>query len=114
MGSSYLFSCPSCGYEAEVSGGLDFGMACVTHTVSCPDCKKLSDALISTNPGDVVAPRLLIDDEEGDLDVLPGTVPEQLRCETDRRHTARPWEHPGPCPRCGATLVKGELAVDWD
>lgn len=113
MGSLYLFSCPSCGYEAQVSGGLDFGMACVTHTVSCPQCQELSDTLVSDRPGDVVVHRLQADGEEG-LDVLPGTVPERLRCETDRRHTARPWEHPGPCPRCGTTLAKGDMAMSWD
>ena len=33
MGALFRFACPDCGYEAEVSGGLDVGMMSVTHTV---------------------------------------------------------------------------------
>ena len=33
MGALFRFACPDCGYEAEVSGGLDVGMMSVTDTV---------------------------------------------------------------------------------
>ena len=38
MGSHYLFKCFDCGYEAQVSGCVDVGMACKTVTVVCSTC----------------------------------------------------------------------------
>ncbi len=113
MGSLHLSSCPSCGHEAQVSGGLDFGMTCVIHTVSCPRCQKLSDTVVSDRPGGVVVHRLQADGEE-DPDVLRGTVPERPRCAIDGRYAAQRWDHPGSCPRCGRTLVRGDMAMSWD
>ena len=108
MGSLYRFICPGCGYEAEVAGGLDYGMECVVHTVSCPKCQQLSHALVSDRPGDL-AVLLETDLKTGAL------MPRRIRCGLDGRHTAELWEHPGPCPRCGATLERSdEPTVMWD
>lgn len=108
MGSLYRFICPGCGYEAEVSGGLDYGMASVVHTVRCPRCKELSDALISHRPGDLAA-LFETDPKTGAL------VEKRIRCGLDGRHTAELWEHPGPCPRCRTTLERDERPTEmWD
>ena len=50
MGSLYRFSCPECGYETEVSGGLSRGMLAITHTVICPRCRELSDMTLAEEP----------------------------------------------------------------
>jgi hypothetical protein len=108
MGALYRFTCPECGNEAEVAGGLDYGMACVVHTVSCPTCQRLSDALVSDRPGDFAA-LLKTDPKTGDL------MEKRIRCGLDGRHTAELWSHPGPGPRCGTTLGRDEEpAVMWD
>jgi len=54
VGARFLFTRSECGYWAEVSGGLDFGMMCATHTVSCPTCEELSDIDISEEPGEIL------------------------------------------------------------
>jgi len=37
------FTCDSCGYEAQVSGGDDRGFSCMTTTILCKDCRELYD-----------------------------------------------------------------------
>jgi hypothetical protein len=108
MGSLYRFSCSERGYEAEVSGGLDYGMMCVAHTVSCPKCRELSDTTVSDEPWNPVV--------FFEIDAENGTVRDKrIRCGLDGRHTAALWEHPGPCPGCGTTLERDEEpTVMWD
>jgi hypothetical protein len=98
MGTLYDFHCESCGYETQVSGGEDCGMAQATTTILCADCKQLYDVPIShdamtRNPG---------------REVPTG-------CPGSSSHRWRLWKHPGPCPRCGATLKRSsETLVIWD
>jgi rubrerythrin len=102
MGQEFLFRCPDCGFETNVSGGHDMGMACVTQTYSCAECGGLFDFTVSEAPW-------AFDPKD-----TPKTVP----CRMARRpakHTATLWEHPGPCPVCGATLSReDEPTVLWD
>jgi hypothetical protein len=46
MGTSYQYTCESCGYEAQVSGGRDIGMMAVVRTMFCRSCRELVDVLI--------------------------------------------------------------------
>jgi predicted RNA-binding Zn-ribbon protein involved in translation (DUF1610 family) len=100
MGSWYLFSCPKCGYEAEVSGGPDWGEAARTHTISCATCRELHDSLVG------------MDAHENP----PAPLPEKLVCPRSRTrvHDTRLWEHPGPCPRCGEGMERGPETTLWD
>ena len=117
MGTLFRFACPECGYEGVVAGGLSRGMLAITHTVSCPSCKELSDMTLAEEPLEFLA---WLDREELNEDEVRQKtehapwMPERIRCDLDRRHKASLWRHPGPCPRCGTTLAKGEMAVMWD
>ena len=100
MGAHYQFLCERCGYEAEVSGGDDAGMIVNTTTILCEDCEELYDA--------VTFRRAWGPEEEPD----PGPI--EPRCPKSKRHSFRPWEHPGPCPRCGNEMTMGGMLALWD
>ena len=99
MGSLRMFRCEGCGYEAEISGGLDFGMASATWTVHCLDCCELQDVVVSDEPWKV--------SEEG-------WTPDTYACDRDPKHKVSLWSDPGPCPKCGKGLTAGEPTVLWD
>lgn len=98
MGALYLFTC-KCGYQAEVSGGPDRGMASSTVTICCSTCKKLRDVTIGSPWDDPPAP-----------------VSPHPTCPSSRTrvHHTELWRHPGPCPRCGARMKRGPETVLWD
>ena len=117
MGALFTFVCPDCGYEAEVSGGLDFGMLCATHTVSCPTCKALSDMDVSGEPWTVMDwMQLEGEDEQPSIQRVAQAewMPSRIRCGLDGRHKAELWSDPGPCPRCGAIMKRGQMEMLWD
>ena len=97
MGTLFAFVCESCGYEAEVSGGEDCGMAQATTTILCADCKELYDVPVSNdaikrNPAREVP----------------------IRCPKSQSHRSCLWRRPGPCARCGAIMTRGAETVIWD
>ncbi len=97
MGTRYSFTCESCGYKAEVSGGEDCGITSATATVLCEGCLELYDVEISE---DAMTRR-----------------PERerpIRCPKSRLHRLRLWRHPGPCPRCRRLMTRGQETVVWD
>ncbi len=100
MGASYQFRCDSCGYEAEVSGGGDAGMLVITTTVLCETCEELYDVVTARRPTDP-AERL----DFGPVEPV---------CPRSKRHTIKPWEHPGPCPKCGSQMTMGDTLMLWD
>jgi len=97
MGIHYLFECKSCGYSCEVSGGDDCGMIARTTTIICYKCKELHDVVTSEKPW-----------EEQVVEV------ETLKCPKSKRHKAKKWEHPGPCPKCGQIMKRGVETCLWD
>lgn len=100
MGSKYRFVCGSCGHEAEVSGGGDAGMIVTTKTVLCERCAVLYDVVTSRRPMDPA----------GGHDFGPV----EISCPRSKRHTVRPWEHPGPCPKCGTLMDMDDMVLLWD
>ncbi len=100
MGQRHELACPACGYSAVVSGGADVGEACRTVTITCATCRKLHDVVVSDEP----------------WKEPPDPVPERPRCPRARGrvHETALWNDPGPCPRCGITLERGEMIVLWD
>ena len=97
MGALYDFRCGSCGYQAEVSGGEDRGMASATTTILCETCQELYDVAISDDP--------ITRKPERETPV---------RCPVSSAHTWRLWQHPGPCPQCGAAMTRGAATLIWD
>jgi hypothetical protein len=108
MGTRYLFTCPSCGYSAEVSGGNDAGVSCAQTTISCETCRELRDVLISTDPS-------VVRQDESGHPLKPDWEPPELKCPASGDHKIKWWSHPGLCPRCGDILEKHEdKFVLWD
>jgi len=95
MGHSYFFKCAKCGYNAEVSGGDDIGMTCITTTILCEDCKKICDAVTGNAPRDLESPHAPV-------------------CPKKKSHRIRRWKHPDVCPRCGSEMERGEITTHWD
>ncbi len=96
MGRLFSFQCPKCAYTVDCSGKADAGMMSATRTVVCDQCRNLQDVVVETY----------------EMGRNRKRVPP--RCEKDKTHNVRTWKHPGPCPRCGETLVRGEPVVLWD
>lgn len=108
MGIASIYACPECGYQSDaVSSGYDVGMSSHVVGVGCASCKELYSAVLPGNPWDA-------DIDETRLQVLSGNLPEGARCPKSAKHRVKIWSHPGPCPRCGATLVPQEGAICWD
>lgn len=125
MGQSADYRCPACGYHAEGRvSGYDVGECSHRHAVLCEDCRELLDLPLPGTPAEVAAS--LRRGRGGDA--LAGLRGEAwlarlgeaararfpLRCPRSGDHRVRPWSHPGPCPRCGETLARGEHVVEWD
>lgn len=99
MGQSLGLTCAGCGYTVETSGGNDVGMACATTTIVCVDCQAIYDVVISEEPWRVM------DGEPGEIAIV---------CPKRKRHTVRPWTHPGACPKCGAAMEPNGTYILWD
>jgi hypothetical protein len=101
MATQFEFTCPGCDYADFVCGCEDVGMYAVWETMTCGDCRELVDVIVGH-----MGRRGPSGNEEWDREL--GKCPE---C-SGRNLSA--WKHPGPCPRCGSLLGKGdsELMVD--
>jgi hypothetical protein len=97
MGTLYDFHCESCDYQAELAGSDDCGIAQATTTILCEDCNELYDVPISDDA--------MRRDPEREV---------TTRCPTSPSHRWRLWRHPGPCPKCGATMTRGSETLVWD
>jgi predicted nucleic-acid-binding Zn-ribbon protein len=117
MGALAKFTCPGCGYAAEVSGGPDTGMLVRTQTMICLGCRELVD--VETGPS---------------LSLEPPPL-KRRRCPRCRSRRFEPWgraddhepdwsladrspEVPATarfnCPKCGETMVEGAVVTLWD
>ncbi len=99
MGAHFIFICNSCGYEADISGGNDIGMASASSTVLCEDCQELYDMVTTREPW---------------LAVERAWNPTSLLCAKSETHGVVLWEHPGSCPRCGAEMIRDTATALWD
>lgn len=98
MGQHFRFRCESCGYEALVSGGDDFGKICTTTTIFCLDCKALYDVVTS------------------DIRSAPAGSKAKfaLECPKKAEHRCRKWGQARKCPRCKGKMQVGDAEVLWD
>ena len=99
MGAKYQLVCGSCGYEAMVSGGDDFGFNVHATTIVCEDCRELCDVVTARFPPYPHDPDFEQDEPE---------------CPKDPAHTVRRWRAPGLCPNCGQQMAHGEQWLLWD
>ena len=97
MSTLYAFDRNSSGYRAEVSGHEDCGMASATTTILCENCQELYDVETSSDP--------ITRKSEHEIPV---------RCPVSSAHVWRLWQHPGPCPQCGAAMTRGAATLIWD
>jgi predicted RNA-binding Zn-ribbon protein involved in translation (DUF1610 family) len=91
MGTRYRFNCPQCGCAVESTGG-DAGMMAVTAAPVCAPCRARHDVVVER--------------------FRSTTLRSAPAC--GRAPVPREWRHPGKCPRCGVTLLRGGAAVLWD
>jgi hypothetical protein len=85
VASIYGFSCPGCGYQAQVAGGGDGLMAGTIHTVVCSACHSLSDALV-----------WLAETNER----------QRPTCAHCRSDAVTEWRAGDACPRCGSSMAQ--------
>ena len=97
MATLYQFTCPTCPYTAEISGGEDVGMEILTTTIVCLDCRELFDM------------------PSGWTEPFAGRKPPKIVCPNARKHRVLPWIAGGNCPQCGDQMVKSEFPnICWD
>ncbi len=101
MGTSYQYTCENCGYEAQVSGGRDFGMVAVVRTMFCRGCRELVDVLIG---------QYGLDGPSGD----PDYDKDLGICRECQGADVVVWVDGDPCPRCEGRMSSGQGATLWD
>jgi len=99
LGARYEFTCPKCGYRAEVSGSLDCGFQAVSITVLCEDCKELLDVFL---------------EDIKSYELPSGWTPDKVDCPVSKDHVVRIWEYPDECPRCRSQMKRQDITVMWD
>ena len=92
----YRFSCEACGYKVMASGKSSKGDFDDGTTILCEDCRELYEI------------------EPESAYTVKKASHRMLRCPVKFTHRIRVWSHPGPCPRCGRPMKKGEHVVRWD
>jgi hypothetical protein len=100
MGLSYKYSCAACGYETVVGGGKQIGMRCVAWTITCHDCRKLVDVVVSDTPWD----------HQGDWQ------PMVYSCPDKKAHRVSLWKSGGSCPKCSEPMEQDSSRPEllWD
>ena len=98
MGATYTYTCQSCGYSANVSGGPDVGFVVKTQTGFCSTCNELIDYVT-----EVCHP-----DGDSEKDVVLGA------CHKCRTPVEQNWHDGDACPRCGGAFGERSLYENWD
>jgi hypothetical protein len=101
MGAYYMFTCPECGYKAEVSGGKDRGMRASVQTMTCTDCSILVDVQVGHYERSIVKGRENFITENGKCPECFGT-------------NLKKWEKDGRCPTCIGVMEQREMVALWD
>lgn len=94
----YEFHCDSCRYSVIASGrdssSDDYDMG---KTILCENCQTLYEI-----------------EPENSFTIKMSATKKRIRCPESFSHQIKIWKHPGPCPKCGRTMRKGDLVVKWD
>ena len=97
MGSTYVYKCTACKYEAEISGGKDSGFLISTQTKMCPNCRQLVDVVTGTTRDPVMAKELKLNPAKSKSD-----------CPQCGNFKLLAWKGRA-CPKCG-----GKMKQDGD
>jgi len=100
MGVFHNFICPTCGYKAQVNGGVDRLEFFTFKTMVCNDCFQLVDALVETRP------QWLRRQKNGKRGYKTKKQCIVL-CSNCNGFNLIPWKKHHPCPKC-----TGEMAPD--
>lgn len=113
MGHRYGFTCPACGYQAEVSGGPDSGKLVTVQTMTCLTCRSLVDVVT-----DIHARGAWLDALDHELGRCPSCLGQRLEpwggVATDIATVSGDRAATGPCPLCGTPMRRDEPTVLWD
>jgi hypothetical protein len=101
MGTKYLFKCPSCNYQATVSGGKDRGMFITVRTMICNACIEVVDVIIGAHR------------QEGRIDDS-GLLKLLGRCPLCKGSDVVKWRESQPCPKCSNNMLNKRFVCDWD
>jgi hypothetical protein len=107
VGSTYNFNCPSCGYHADVSGGLDVGFMAVVQTVTCHQCSEVVDVSVMG-----VEAREFVNTEEYKSRKI--SIDRLDVCDECGKKDFAIWTDSKSCPKCDERMVKGECVLNWD
>lgn len=92
----FKFYCEGCGYTAMVSGKSRQGDFDEGMTILCEDCKQLYEI------------------EPESAYTIKKSSHRMLRCPQHFAHRIKVWTFPGPCPKCGQPIKKGDHVISWD
>ncbi len=104
MGTLFIFSCPHCGYEAEVSATEDRGFSAVFKPSVCTDCNELQNAFVGHYKFEGVP---TYDDNE---EFIPNKVIECICCKS---LNLKDWNF-RVCPKCNKQMNEGVDNTYWD
>ncbi len=101
MGTSYLFKCNKCSYEAMLSDGKGYGFSAVIETMTCTNCREMVNVLIGARG------------EEGktgdpETDKILGLCP---KCKGSN---VAKWDKRRSCSKCNGKMEKGDTIRLWD
>ena len=101
MGTTYLFQCNDCGYEAELSGGRDCGFIAVVHTMTCHNCNELVDVVIGAYGKEGKT-------EDTEINKALGLCPKCKGSDVSQ------WDENKSCPKCDGKMIRGKEVALWD
>lgn len=104
MGTQFEFKCQQCDYQANVSGGEDFGFVLITQTVFCFDCDELCDMVTGFRGVEQMSPH---DKAELNFERIG-------RCPKSHGEELAAWDEGDPCPKCNGEVVRTRVIMDWD
>lgn len=102
-----IFTCKECNYSAQVFGETYFDSGCHNYmsTFECPECKVLSEGLIT---------QIILEKMDSDAYHDLADDFECLRCGNNK---AKVWNKAnGNCPKCGGAMednVVGQIKLKW-
>ena len=102
MGVFHNFACATCGYKAQVTGGVDSLDYLTFKTMVCADCYRLVAAMVEIRPQWF---RRQKNGKGGNKTKKNCAV----FCPNCNGIRLIPWEKPYPCPQCSGRMAKDQV-----
>jgi hypothetical protein len=109
MGIYGSFKCTKCRYKVDVNGGYGCGEAVGQHTVSCVECRKLFDVVVTRAPWNIKSDPVTRQPDISGFD--------SISCPKNESHHVTLWTFPeGKCPKCGHEMIEYDPGYSrcWD